>query len=88
MIRYFQKIYLIFKFLQNFIFEFQVQPTDKISILGLASFAPGKPLDCEIKHADGSVDKIKLNHSFNDLQITWFKAGSALNRMKEIAAGK
>uniref|UniRef100_A0A336K422 Aconitate hydratase, mitochondrial n=1 Tax=Culicoides sonorensis TaxID=179676 RepID=A0A336K422_CULSO len=66
----------------------KVQPTDKISILGLDKFAPGKPLDCEIKHADGSVDKIKLNHSFNDLQITWFKAGSALNRMKEIAAGK
>jgi aconitate hydratase len=45
-------------------------------------------LQAEIKHADGSVDKITLNHSFNDLQITWFKAGSALNRMKEIAAGK
>lgn len=66
----------------------KIQPTDKISILGLANFAPGKPLDCEIKHADGKVDKIKLNHSFNELQITWFRAGSALNRMKEIAAGK
>ncbi|XP_063706966.1 probable aconitate hydratase, mitochondrial [Culicoides brevitarsis] len=66
----------------------KVQPTDKISILGLDKFAPGKQLDCEIKHADGKVDKIKLNHSFNDLQITWFRAGSALNRMKEIAAGK
>jgi aconitate hydratase len=63
----------------------KIQPTDKISILGLDKFAPGRPLDCEIKHADGSIDKIKLNHSFNDLQITWFKAGSALNRMKELA---
>jgi aconitate hydratase len=53
--------------------------------LGLKEFAPGKQLDCEIKHADGKVDKIKLNHSFNDLQITWFRAGSALNRMKELA---
>jgi len=66
----------------------KIQPTDKVSILGLNSFAPGKPLDCEIKHADGKVDKIKLNHSFNELQISWFRAGSALNRMKEIAAGK
>lgn len=66
----------------------KIQPTDKISILGLNSFAPGKPLTAEIKHADGKTEKITLNHSFNDLQITWFKAGSALNRMKEIAAGK
>lgn len=66
----------------------KIQPTDKISILGLNSFAPGKPLTAEIKHADGKTEKIQLNHSFNDLQITWFKAGSALNRMKEIAAGK
>lgn len=63
----------------------KIQPTDKISLLGLAKLSPGKPLDCEIKHADGKVDKIKLNHTCNDLQIGWFKAGSALNRMKEIA---
>lgn len=65
---------------------FQIQPTDKISILGLANLAPGKPVDCEVKHADGSVDKIKLNHTLNEQQITWFKAGSALNRMKQLAA--
>lgn len=65
----------------------KVQPHSKISILGLDKFAPGKPLDCEIK-TDGKVDKIKLNHSFNEQQIEWFKAGSALNRMKQIAAGK
>lgn len=50
--------------------------------------APGKPLEAEIKHADGKVDKITLNHTFNDQQIGWFRAGSALNRMKQIAAGK
>lgn len=68
--------------------QFQIQPTDKISILGLAKLAPGKPLEAEIKHADGKVDKIKLNHTMNEQQIGWFKAGSALNRMKQIAAGK
>jgi aconitate hydratase len=66
----------------------KIQPTDKISILGLNNFAPGKQLTAEIKHADGKSEKIQLNHSFNDLQITWFKAGSALNRMKEIASGQ
>lgn len=70
------------------LFSIQIQPTDKISILGLASIAPGKQVDCEIKHADGKVDKIKLNQTLNDQQITWFKAGSALNRMKQVASGK
>lgn len=64
----------------------KVKPTDKISLLGLKDLTPGKPVQAEIKHADGSVDKITLNHSMNDQQITWFKAGSALNRMKEVAA--
>lgn len=71
-----------------FVGAFQIQPTDKISLLGLANLAPGKSVEAEIKHADGSVDKITLNHTLNEQQITWFKAGSALNRMKQIAAGK
>ncbi|XP_052070780.1 aconitate hydratase, mitochondrial-like [Mytilus californianus] len=62
----------------------KIQPTDKISLLGLSSMAPGKPVTCEIKHSDGSKDTIQLNHTFNEGQITWFKAGSALNRMKEV----
>lgn len=63
----------------------KIQPTDKISLKNLKSLAPGKPVECEIKHKDGKVDKILLNHTLNDLQISWFKAGSALNRMKELA---
>lgn len=63
----------------------KVQPHSKISLLGLDKLAPGKQVDCEIK-TDGKVDKIKLNHSFNEQQIDWFRAGSALNRMKQIAA--
>ncbi|EDV93639.1 probable aconitate hydratase, mitochondrial [Drosophila grimshawi] len=60
----------------------KIQPTSKISLLNLKDMAPGNPIDCEIKNG-GSSDKIKLNHSFNTEQIEWFKAGSALNRMKE-----
>jgi len=64
----------------------KVQPDDKVSILGLESFTPGQPLKCQLNHADGSQDTILLDHTFNDQQIDWFKAGSALNRMKEVAA--
>jgi len=64
-----------------------IQPTDRLSLIGLADFAEGKPLKCLIKHQDGSSKEILLNHSFNPDQIKWFKAGSALNHMKaEMAA--
>jgi len=64
----------------------KIQPTDRVSIIGLTSFAPGKPLKAVLKHKDGSKDEISLNHTFNEQQIEWFKAGSALNRMKQVAA--
>merc|ERR1712004_125203 len=60
----------------------KIQPDSRISILGLADLTPGKPLTCRASHADGSADEFPLNHTFNDLQICWFKAGSALNFMK------
>ncbi|XP_071377967.1 aconitate hydratase, mitochondrial-like [Centroberyx affinis] len=62
----------------------KIRPDDKISITGLGSFAPGKPVTAVIKHSDGSKDSITLNHTFNETQIEWFQAGSALNRMKEL----
>jgi aconitate hydratase len=63
-----------------------VRPDDKVSIVGLQSFAPGTQLQCVLSHSDGSSDTILLDHTFNDQQIEWFQAGSALNRMKEVAA--
>lgn len=65
----------------------KIQPNDKISLLGLKDLAPGKPVKAQIKHKDGKVDTISLNHTMNEQQINWFKAGSALNRMKEISSG-
>merc|ERR1711881_613173 len=62
----------------------KVQPSDKVSILGLADLAPGKPLTCELAHADGSREQITLNHTMNEGQIEWFQAGSALNRMAQL----
>ncbi|XP_055341457.1 probable aconitate hydratase, mitochondrial [Paramacrobiotus metropolitanus] len=68
----------------------KIRPDDKISLLGLDEFAPGKPVDCVVKHSDGSNEAFQLNHSFNAQQIEWFKAGSALNRMADVfkAEGK
>ena len=44
-----------------------------------------QPVRCRITHTDGNTEEISLNHTFNELQIGWFKAGSALNRMKELS---
>lgn len=59
----------------------RVQPSDKVSILGLETFSPGKNLTLHLKHEDGTTEDIELAHSFNEGQIEWFKAGSALNLM-------
>ncbi|MBP6411065.1 MAG: aconitate hydratase [Pseudarcicella sp.] len=56
-----------------------IQEDDKIDIVGLTSFAPNKTLELILKHKDGSQDIIVTNHSYNDQQIEWFKAGGALN---------
>ena len=57
----------------------KVQEDDRISILGLKEFAPGSRLVLQLSHADGSVHDIPVEHTYNDVQIEWFKAGSALN---------
>lgn len=57
----------------------KIQENDTISIKGLTSFASDKPLTIELSHADGSKDEFLVNHTYNDQQIEWFKAGGALN---------
>ena len=57
----------------------KIQEDDKLSITGLNELAPGKQLKLTIKHSDGSTDEAMLNHTLNENQIEWFKAGSALN---------
>ena len=57
----------------------KIQEDDMIDITGLTDFAPGKPLTMVLHHPDGKTDKVKLNHTYNEQQIEWFKAGSALN---------
>jgi aconitate hydratase len=57
----------------------KIQENDSISIKGLTSFASDKPLTIELSHSDGSKDEFLVNHTYNDQQIEWFKAGGALN---------
>jgi len=57
----------------------KIQEDDTINFLDLTSFAPNKPLHLEFVHKDGSKDVIACNHTYNDSQIAWFRAGSALN---------
>ncbi|MCV0412949.1 aconitate hydratase [Nitrosarchaeum sp.] len=60
----------------------KIQEDDKISLIGLNNLEPHKPVKCIIKHKDGTNNEISLNHSYNKSQIEWFKAGSALNVLK------
>ncbi|MDD2793633.1 MAG: aconitate hydratase, partial [Sediminibacterium sp.] len=66
----------------------KIQEDDTINIEGLTSFAPGKPLTIVLQHKDGSSDNISVNHTYNEQQIEWFKAGGALNIIRKQAAGK
>ena len=58
----------------------KVQEGDRISVSGLANMAPGVNLKVSVKHTDGSEDGFEALHSYNEIQIEWFRAGSALNR--------
>ncbi len=60
----------------------KILESDKLNIVGLNDFQPGKPLKCEILHEDGTKDQINLKHSYNNFQIEWFRAGSALNLLR------
>ena len=60
----------------------KVLENDKISITGLTTFAPGKNLTVILHHFDGAEDRFEVRHTYNDQQIEWFKAGSALNGIK------
>ena len=57
----------------------KIRENDHISIIGLKEFTPGKPLTAIVLHADGTQESFPVNHTYNDLQIRWFKSGSALN---------
>jgi len=61
----------------------KIYEDDKISINQLGEFSEGKPVECNILHANNTSEKIILNHSYNNLQIEWFRAGSAMNILRK-----
>jgi aconitate hydratase A / 2-methylisocitrate dehydratase len=57
----------------------KIREDDRISLLGLRDLAPGKPVECQVTHADGTSERLLLSHSFAASQLEWFRKGSALN---------
>lgn len=64
------------------------QEDDIIDIEGLNHFEPGTPLTVVLHHANGTTESIVANHTYNDQQIEWFKAGAALNIIRKKALAK
>ncbi|MCP4311476.1 MAG: aconitate hydratase [Bacteroidetes bacterium] len=60
-----------------------VREDDTIDVSGLTSLAPGVPLEISLNHSDGTTHSFRANHTLNENQIGWFRAGSALNLIKQ-----
>ena len=65
----------------------KVRQDDKVSIVDFASFSPGKNLTIRLDHIDGASDEFEVAHTYNQAQIDWVRAGSALNKIREEIAG-
>ena len=63
----------------------KIQEDDIIDIEGLTTFAPGQPLTVVLHHNNATSDRITVNHTYNEPQIEWFKAGAALNIIRKKA---
>ncbi len=64
----------------------KIQEDDTIDVIGLTTFTPGKSLTLVLNHKDGSKEEITVNHTYNQQQIEWFKAGAALNIIRKQVA--
>ena len=61
-----------------------IREDDRIDVLGMENFAPGVNLKIRLNHEDGTTDEFEVQHTYNENQIEWFKAGSALNLIKKL----
>lgn len=57
----------------------RIQEHDLLSVTGLQNFAPGRDLEVVVHHEDGTKESFAVQHTYNEQQIAWFRAGSALN---------
>ncbi|MEA1875407.1 MAG: aconitate hydratase [Bacteroidota bacterium] len=60
----------------------KIREDDHIDVIGLQKFSPGIQLTIRLKHSDGQAEEIRVDHTYNENQIGWFKSGSALNMIK------
>ncbi len=60
----------------------KIREDSKLTLQNIAEIAPGVPITAVLQHGDGSTETLTLNHSYNAKQLSWFKAGSALNLIK------
>src|SRR5690606_3631844 len=60
-----------------------IQEDDRIDIIGLSDFTVGQPLTVVLNHSDGTKESFSVNHTYNEQQIEWFKAGGALNIIRQ-----
>ena len=60
----------------------RIRAEDTVDIVGLAELAPGRPVTVVVRHADGTRDEITTTHTMSDEHIAWFRAGSALNVLR------
>lgn len=61
----------------------KIREKDEFNFIDLRDFAAGKQITIELDHKDGKKDTIKVNHTYNEQQIEWFRAGSALNYLRK-----
>ncbi len=71
---------LALTFIDKFDYD-RIREDDMIDVLGLETFMPGRSLTIVLHHADGSREEFQAQHTYNQAQIEWFKAGSALNNL-------
>ena len=60
-----------------------IRADDRLDIVGLEHIIPDKAIQMTVRHADGTTEDILLNHSLTTEQIDWFRAGSALNLLRQ-----
>jgi aconitate hydratase len=63
----------------------RIRSDDRLSLLGLRALAAGRPVSCRLLHSDGTEEILELKHSYNERQLAWFRAGSALNTLADAA---
>jgi aconitate hydratase len=61
----------------------KIRQDDTVTLLGFNEMAPGKNLTIVLHHADGTEEQFEVKHTYNEAQIGWVRAGSALNKIRQ-----